>query len=67
MLVLGRKENESVIMVDTRTGERVGVVTLTRCRDGKGRMAFESPAHIKIARSEVYREEVVEEVVIRES
>jgi carbon storage regulator CsrA len=58
MLILTRRINESVDLIDKRSGERVGTVTiLGSAQNGVFRVGFDCPAHVKIERDNIKRRE----------
>jgi carbon storage regulator len=53
MLVLSRKENESIVLT-LPNGQEI-VVTVVEIDRGKIRLGFEAPLDIKIFRTEIWR------------
>ena len=56
MLVLTRKLEESVVVVDTRTGDTVLELKVVSATKTKVRLAFDAPQHVHILRKELVDE-----------
>lgn len=56
MLVLTRKINESVDLIDNRTGQRIGtVIILGMASNDTVRVGFDCPSHVRIERDNIKR------------
>lgn len=58
MLVLGRKVNEEIVIIDSGSGTVIAVVTVTKIKGGKVRLGIEAPKNIKIMRGELAAHEI---------
>lgn len=62
MLVLSRKENESVV---ARIDGRLVKITVTEIRGDKVRLGFEAPRDIEVDREEVFERKLSEQKGVR--
>lgn len=60
MLVLTRKLNQSIVLTDKRTGQKVEVF-LVEVRGDQVRLGFDAPPHIVVDRSEIAERKRTEE------
>ena len=52
-LALGRRIGESIDLHDSRTGEWIATITVTKIAGGQCRLAFDCPDHVRILRTEL--------------
>lgn len=57
MLVLNRKEDERVMLIDEATGKVLATVMLVATRGNQARLGFQVPRGVRIVREELLRRE----------
>jgi carbon storage regulator CsrA len=60
-LALGRRIGESIDLTDSRTGEWIATITVTKIAGGQCRLAFDCPDHVRILRAELQTQSTTSE------